>query len=171
MTRIFLILAPVLAPILALILAATPVLAQTGNWPTRTIKLVVPYTGDGISQTASDALQALLDDEDLDEERVAVLTEYGKTLDLATVEAAAEAAGISKPTSGQVQYIDLSGDDSVTLDKAEGSAALGGLLDHEGIYRTLAEEALQTVAQVVPPAHDALWGAAKLAEEAAGERA
>lgn len=49
-------------------------------------------------------------------------------------------------------------------------ALLGGLLDHEGIYRTLAEEALQTVAQVVPPAHDALWGAAKLAEEAAGER-
>lgn len=34
------------------------------------IKLVVPYTGDGISQTASDALQALLDDEDLDEERL-----------------------------------------------------------------------------------------------------
>ena len=35
------------------------------------IKLIVPYTGDGISKTASDALQALLDDEDLDEERLA----------------------------------------------------------------------------------------------------
>lgn len=34
------------------------------------IKLVVPYTGDGISKTASDALQALLDDEDLGEERL-----------------------------------------------------------------------------------------------------
>ncbi|HBN9520359.1 AIPR family protein [Pseudomonas aeruginosa] len=34
------------------------------------IKLVVPYTGDGISKTASDALQALLDDESLDEERL-----------------------------------------------------------------------------------------------------
>lgn len=34
------------------------------------IKLVVPYTGDGISKTASDALQALLDDEGLDEERL-----------------------------------------------------------------------------------------------------
>ena len=34
------------------------------------IKLVVPYTGDGVSQTARDALQALLDDEDLDEERL-----------------------------------------------------------------------------------------------------
>lgn len=34
------------------------------------IKLVVPYTGDGVSQTARDALQTLLDDEDLDEERL-----------------------------------------------------------------------------------------------------
>lgn len=34
------------------------------------IKLVVIYAGDGISQTASDAVQSLLDDEDLDEERL-----------------------------------------------------------------------------------------------------
>jgi len=40
------------------------------------IKLVVPYTGDGISKTASDALQALLDDEDLDEERLVKQVEY-----------------------------------------------------------------------------------------------
>lgn len=40
------------------------------------IKLVVPYTGDGVSKTASDALQSLLDDEDLDEERLAAQVEY-----------------------------------------------------------------------------------------------
>ena len=40
------------------------------------IKLVVPCTGDGVSQTARDALQALLDDEDLDEERLAKQVEY-----------------------------------------------------------------------------------------------
>ncbi|MGX9717100.1 AIPR family protein [Janthinobacterium lividum] len=34
------------------------------------IKLIVPYTGEGISKTAGDALQSLLDDEDLDEERL-----------------------------------------------------------------------------------------------------
>src|SRR5690606_6659730 len=34
------------------------------------IKLVITYTGDGISKTASDALQALLDDESSDEERL-----------------------------------------------------------------------------------------------------
>lgn len=40
------------------------------------IKLVVPFTGDGISKTASDALQSLLDDEDLDEERLVKQVEY-----------------------------------------------------------------------------------------------
>jgi hypothetical protein len=40
------------------------------------IKLVVPYTGDGVSQTAIDALQVLLDDEDLDEERLDKQVEY-----------------------------------------------------------------------------------------------
>lgn len=40
------------------------------------IKLVVPYTGDGVSQTANDALQSLLGDEDLDEVRLAKQVEY-----------------------------------------------------------------------------------------------
>ena len=40
------------------------------------IKLVVPYTGDGVSKTASDAMQALLDDDDLDEVRLAKQVEY-----------------------------------------------------------------------------------------------
>jgi hypothetical protein len=40
------------------------------------IQLVVPYTGEGISKTASDALQALLDDEDLDEERLCKQVTY-----------------------------------------------------------------------------------------------
>lgn len=47
------------------------------------IKLVVPYTGDGISQTASDALQALLDDENLDEERLVKQVEYYTATEIA----------------------------------------------------------------------------------------
>lgn len=47
------------------------------------IKLVVPYTGDGVSQTASDALQALLDDEDLDEERLVKRVEYYAATEIA----------------------------------------------------------------------------------------
>ena len=47
------------------------------------IKLVVPYTGDSISQTARDALQALLDDEDLDEERLVKQVEYHMATEIA----------------------------------------------------------------------------------------
>jgi hypothetical protein len=40
------------------------------------IRLVVPYTGEGVSKTASDALQALLDDDDLDNERLIKEVQY-----------------------------------------------------------------------------------------------
>ena len=51
----------------------------------------------------------------LQEEHVALVTEYEKTFDLATIKAAAEESGMSKPTSGQVQYIDLSGSDTAVV--------------------------------------------------------
>jgi len=47
------------------------------------IKLVVPYTGDGASQTARDALQALLEDEDLDDERLFNQVEYYTATEIA----------------------------------------------------------------------------------------
>ena len=62
-------------------------------------------------------------------EHIALLTEYEKTFDLASVKAAAEAAGMSKPTSGQIVYIDLSGADTAEVYAAGGSAALNGLTD------------------------------------------
>ena len=65
----------------------------------------------------------------LEEEHVALLTAYERTFDLATVKAAAEAAGMSKPTSGQIQYIDLSGADSVEVYAAGGAAALNGFTE------------------------------------------
>ncbi len=60
----------------------------------------------------------------LEDEHIALLTEYERAFDLATVKAAAEKAGMSKPSSGQIQYIDLSGADSVELYAAGGAAAL-----------------------------------------------
>lgn len=54
-------------------------------------------------------------------EHVALLTEYEKTFDLATIKATAEAAGMSKPTSGQIQYIDLSGSDTAVVYTGEPS--------------------------------------------------
>lgn len=46
------------------------------------IKLVVPYTGDGVSKTASDALQSLLNDDDLDEERLEKQVQYYAATDI-----------------------------------------------------------------------------------------
>ncbi|HGN8662182.1 TPA: hypothetical protein ACK11K_005307 [Pseudomonas aeruginosa] len=46
------------------------------------IKLVVPYTGDGVSQSAIDALQVLLDDDDLDEERLDKQVDYYAAVDI-----------------------------------------------------------------------------------------
>ncbi|PBJ27206.1 AIPR protein [Pseudomonas sp. ACN8] len=46
------------------------------------IQLLVPFTGDGVSKTASDALQALLDDEDLDEERLVKLVHFYAAADI-----------------------------------------------------------------------------------------
>lgn len=51
----------------------------------------------------------------LEDEHVALLTEYEKTFDLATIKAAAEEDGMSKPSAGQIQYIDLSGADSAVV--------------------------------------------------------
>lgn len=65
----------------------------------------------------------------LEEEHVALLTAYERTFDLATVKAAAEAAGMSKPSSGQIQYIDLSGADSVEVYAAGGAATLNGFTE------------------------------------------
>lgn len=46
------------------------------------IQLLVPYTGDGVSKTASDALQALLDDEDIDEERLVKSVQFYAATDI-----------------------------------------------------------------------------------------
>ena len=51
----------------------------------------------------------------LEDEHVALLTRYEKTFDLTTIKEAAAAAGMAKPSSSQVYYIDLSEPDSVVV--------------------------------------------------------
>ena len=46
------------------------------------IKLLVPFTGNGVSKPASDALQSLLDDECLDEERLVQSVRYYSAVDI-----------------------------------------------------------------------------------------
>ena len=57
----------------------------------------------------------------LDAEHVALLTQYERTFDLETVKAA---AGMNKPSSSQINYIDLSAPDSVELCEAQNVSVL-----------------------------------------------
>ena len=63
----------------------------------------------------------------LTDEHVELLTQYEKTFDLATVKEVAEKAGMSKPSAGQIEYIDLSGSDSVVIYRAEAPGVLQDL--------------------------------------------
>lgn len=74
-----------------------------------------------VQLTAVSASVSQLNNEltELQTEHVTLLTEYEKTFDLATIKSVAEAAGMSKPTSGQIQYIDLSGSDSAVVYSGE----------------------------------------------------
>ena len=87
----------------------------------------------------------------LEEQHIALLTEYERTFDLATVKAAAEEAGMSKPSSGQIQYIDLSGADSVEVYAAGGAAALTCLL-HVGLWPVLLAASLLLRVGIFPRA-------------------
>ena len=60
----------------------------------------------------------------LDDQHVSLLTKYEQTFDLATVKETAEAAGMSKPTGAQIEYVDLSGSDTAVVYQA----GAGGLL-------------------------------------------
>lgn len=52
---------------------------------------------------------------DLKQENIDLTTKYGLTFDLAAVKATAEAAGMSKPSTSQIYYMDLGGEDVVTV--------------------------------------------------------
>ena len=65
----------------------------------------------------------------LDDTHVALLTKYEQTFDLTTIKEAAEAAGMSKPTSAQIEYIDLGGTDTAVVYQAGAGGLLGDLAD------------------------------------------
>ena len=74
--------------------------------------------------------------ETLQSEHAALSAEYEQMFDLATVREAAEAAGMAKPTAGQICYLDLSeGDSAVVYQKEDPSILTRALtsLNH-GVY-------------------------------------
>ena len=64
----------------------------------------------------------------LESEHVVLNAEYERMFDLASVQEAAEAAGMTKPSSSQVGYMDLSDGDSVTVYRHEDETFLNGVL-------------------------------------------
>ena len=73
---------------------------------------------------------------DLQTQNVSLTTKYEQTFDLSTIKEAAEAAGMSKPSSSQIYYIDLSEGDSAVVYQQEESNLLSRLLTslNHGIY-------------------------------------
>lgn len=65
----------------------------------------------------------------LDDQHVSLLTKYEQTFDLATVKEAAEAAGMSKPTGAQIEYVDLSGADTAVVYQAGAGGLLSGVAE------------------------------------------
>ena len=53
-------------------------------------------------------------------ENVGLLTQYEQTFELSTVKEVAEAAGMSKPSAGQIEYVELGGPDTAVI-YADGS--------------------------------------------------
>ena len=60
----------------------------------------------------------------LETEHIALLTQYERTFDLTKIKAAAAAAGMNKPSSSQVNYIDLSAPDSVEVFETQNVSVL-----------------------------------------------
>lgn len=72
----------------------------------------------------------------LETENLRLTTEYEKMFDLATVKEAAEVAGMVKPGSSQICYIDLSEGDSAVVYQQEEPSVLTRVLTslHHGVY-------------------------------------
>ena len=73
---------------------------------------------------------------ELQTENVTLTAQHEQMFDLATVKEVAEAAGMSKPSSSQIYYIDLSEGDSAVVYQQEESNLLSRLLTslNHGIY-------------------------------------
>lgn len=65
---------------------------------------------------------------ELETENISLTTQYEQIFDKASVKEAAEAAGMTKPSSSQMYYIDLSGSDSAVVYQREETGVLSRIL-------------------------------------------
>lgn len=88
-----------------------------------------------LTEISADISQIKTEMGQLEERHVALLTQYEKTFDLATVKRVAEEAGMTKPTAGQVEYLELPAADSTVVYRSDAGTALENIA--ESISRAL----------------------------------
>ena len=89
-----------------------------------------------LTMLSADTVELKSQLEELETEHVALTAEYERMFDLATVRAAAEAAGMTKPSASQVCYLDISGGNSVEIYQVEDPGLLDRIkaLFNHGVY-------------------------------------
>ena len=88
-----------------------------------------------LTEVSADISQIKTEMGQLEERHVALLTQYEKTFDLATVKRVAEEVGMTKPTAGQVEYLELPAADSTVVYRSDAGTALENIA--ESISRAL----------------------------------
>ena len=78
-----------------------------------------------LTQISSNVAGMKTEMENLNVEHVALLTEYERTFELSAIKEAAEAAGMSKPSAGQIEYVELGNADMAVVYAAGDSGVLG----------------------------------------------
>lgn len=81
-----------------------------------------------LTEVTSDITQLKREISQQEERHVALLTQYEKTFDLATVKRVAEEAGMKKPVSGQVEYLELPASDSAVVHRSDAGTALENIV-------------------------------------------
>lgn len=71
-----------------------------------------------LTELSDDVMTIKSDLSEAQDAHVALVTKYEQTFDMTTVKEKAEAAGMEKPSSGQIEYIDISGSDAVVVYQA-----------------------------------------------------
>ena len=77
-----------------------------------------------LTEVTADITQLKRDMSQQEERHVALLTQYEKTFDLATVKRVAEEEGMKKPIGGQVEYLELPASDSAVVYRSDAGTAL-----------------------------------------------
>lgn len=96
-----------------------PVLAVLGFTAVLGMAVAVLMGYIQLTVLSSDTVALKEELETLETEHVMLTAQYERMFDLANVREAAEAAGMSKPSSSQICYLDISGGDSVVIYEKE----------------------------------------------------